>query len=112
MAYYAFDILFLDGFDLRAAPLVERKRVLAGLLKEAGNIGPMFLSESFEQDGNTLFEKACQLGLEGVVSKLRNAPYKSGRTENWIKAKCLQVGRYEVIGYKNGATSLYLAKRE
>ena len=61
--------------------------------------------------GNTLFGKACQLGLEGVVSKLRKAAYKSGRTEDWIKAKCLQVARYEVIGYKNGATSLYVGKR-
>ena len=42
----------------------------------------------------------------------RNAPYKSGRTKNWIKVKCLQVARYEVVGYKNGATSLYLVKRE
>jgi bifunctional non-homologous end joining protein LigD len=46
------------------------------------------------------------------VSKLRNAPYRSGRTEAWIKTKCLQTARYEVIGYKNGATSLYLAKRD
>ena len=53
-----------------------------------------------------------RLGLEGIVSKLRNAPYKSGRTENWIKVKCLQVARFEVIGFKDGATSLYLAKRE
>ena len=112
MAYYAFDLLYLDGFDLRAAPLVERKRVLAGLLKEAGDIGPLFLSDHFEDDAATLFDKSCEMGLEGIVSKLRNAPYKSGRTENWIKVKCLQVARYEVIGYKNGATSLYLAKRE
>ena len=111
MVYYVFDLLHLDGFDLRAAPLVERKRVLAGLLQEAGDIGPLFLSDHFEDDAATLFDKSCEMGLEGIVSKLRNAPYKSGRTENWIKVKCLQVARYEVIGYKNGATSLYLAKR-
>jgi bifunctional non-homologous end joining protein LigD len=112
MAYYAFDLLYLDGFDLRAAPLVERKRVLDGLLKEAGDIGPLFLSSHFEDDAAMIFDKSCEMGLEGIVSKLRSAPYKSGRTENWIKTKCLQVARYEVIGYKNGATSLYLAKRE
>src|SRR4051794_19845818 len=63
------------GFDLRAAPLVERKRVLAGLLKEAGDIGPLFLSDHFEDDAETLFDKSCQMGLEGIVSKLRNAHY-------------------------------------
>ena len=112
MAYYAFDLLYLDGFDLRAAQFTERKRVLDGLLNEAGDIGPLYLSEHFEEDGNTLFAKSCELGLEGIVSKARNAPYRSGRTEAWIKAKCLQVARYEVIGYKSGATSLYLGKRE
>lgn len=112
MAYYAFDLLYLDGFDLRASPLSERKRVLQGLLKEAGDIGPVMLSESFETDGKALFDQACSLGLEGIISKIKTAPYKSERNESWIKVKCLQVARYEVIGYKNGATSLYLAKRE
>jgi bifunctional non-homologous end joining protein LigD len=107
LGYYAFDILYLDGFDLRAAPFVERKRVLQGLLEEAGGIGPVFLSDHFEEDAATLFDKSCEMGLEGIVSKLRSAPYKSGRSENWIKVKCLQVARFEVIGYKNGVTSLY-----
>jgi bifunctional non-homologous end joining protein LigD len=111
MAYYAFDLLYLDGFDLRAAPLIERKRVLAGLLKEAGDIGPVLLSEHFEEDAHSLFQKACDLGLEGIVSKRKEAPYRSERTEDWIKVKCLQTARYEVIGYKSGVTSLYLAKR-
>src|SRR5712672_1647315 len=57
MVYYAFDLLHLDGFDLRGAPLIERKRVLAGLLKEAGDIGPVHLSEHFEEDAETLFAK-------------------------------------------------------
>src|SRR4051812_24739586 len=109
MAYYAFDLLHLDGFDLRAARLVERKRVLEGLLKEAGDIGPLHFSQHFD-DGSMIFDKSCELGLEGIVSKARSAPYKSGRTESWVKVKCLQVARYEVIGYKNGATSLYLGK--
>jgi bifunctional non-homologous end joining protein LigD len=112
MAYYAFDLLFLDGFDLRASPLIDRKRVLAGLLREAGNIGPIMLSEHFEEDGKTMLERACALGLEGIVSKVRSAPYRSERNDSWIKTKCLQIARYEVIGYKNGVTSLYLGKRE
>jgi bifunctional non-homologous end joining protein LigD len=112
MVYYAFDILHLDGFDLRGAGLVERKRVLSGLLTEAKNIGPVLYSDHFEDDAETMFSKSCDLGLEGIVSKLRDAPYKSGRSEAWIKVKCLQVARFEVIGYKSGATSLYLAKRD
>jgi bifunctional non-homologous end joining protein LigD len=112
MAFYAFDILFLDGFDLRAAPLIDRKRVLADLLKQAGDIGPILLSESFEEDGQRMFDRACEMGLEGIVSKVRTAPYRSERNESWIKTKCLQIARYEVIGYKKGATSLYLGKQE
>jgi bifunctional non-homologous end joining protein LigD len=61
MVYYAFDILYLDGFDLRAAPLVERKRVLEGLLREAGDIGPLFLSDHFEDEGAMIFDKSCVL---------------------------------------------------
>ena len=112
IAYYAFDLLYLDGFDLRAARLVERKRVLSGFLHDAGDAGPLHYSEHFEIDGKSMFQKACDMRLEGIVSKLRDSPYRSGRTELWLKAKCLQVARFEVIGYKNGAGSLYLAKRE
>jgi bifunctional non-homologous end joining protein LigD len=112
MVYYAFDILFLDGFDLRAAPLIDRKRVLAGLLEEAGNIGPVLFSEHFEDDPQAMFTRACEMGLEGIVSKMKDAPYKSERTKSWIKVKCSQTARFEVIGYKKGASSLYLAKRK
>ena len=52
------------------------------------------------------------MDLEGVVSKLRDAPYRSERTDSWIKVKCLQITRLEVIGYKEGVSSLYLGKRE
>jgi bifunctional non-homologous end joining protein LigD len=111
MIYYAFDILYLDGFDLRAAPLTERKRVPAGLLQESGDVGPLALSEHFEADADAMFGQACDMGLEGIVSKVRDAPYRSGRSASWLKIKCARTARFEVIGYKNGATSLYLAKR-
>jgi ATP-dependent DNA ligase len=52
------------------------------------------------------------MGLEGIVSKLRDSVYRSERSEAWIKTKCNQISRYEVIGYKNGATSIYLGKRQ
>jgi bifunctional non-homologous end joining protein LigD len=80
-------------------------------LTEAGDLGPIKYSEHFDTDGASLFKQACDLGLEGIVSKYKNAPYKSERNDAWIKVKCVQTARYEVIGYKDGATSLYLAKR-
>jgi bifunctional non-homologous end joining protein LigD len=113
MAYYAFDLLYLEGYDLRAAPLLERKRLLEDLLtRDAAEIVPVLYSEHFDTNGESLFRQSCELGLEGIISKLRDAPYRSGRSEAWLKAKCLQTGRYEVIGYKKGATSLYLGRRE
>jgi bifunctional non-homologous end joining protein LigD len=112
MAYYVFDLLYLDGYDLRAVPLYQRKQALQELLAEAGSVQPIILSEHFDTAGAGLLKQACDMGLEGIVSKFKGAPYKSERNESWVKVKCLQTGRYEVIGYKKGATSLYLAKRE
>ncbi len=111
MVFYAFDLLYLDGYDLRASPLIERKKALFDFLTSAKNIAPIQFSEHFETDGASLFSQACELGLEGIISKSKIAPYKSERNESWLKTKCSQTARYEVIGYKNGASSLYLAKR-
>ena len=111
MVFYAFDLLYLDGFDLRSSPLLERKKALFEVLNTK-NVAPIVFSEHFEADGASLFKQACDLGLEGIISKSKIAPYKSERNESWLKIKCSQTARYEVIGYKNGATSLYLAKRE
>jgi bifunctional non-homologous end joining protein LigD len=112
MAYYAFDLLYLDGYDLRASPLIERKMLLKELLEKGGDLGAIHFSEHFDTDGASLFKQACGLGLEGIVCKFKSAPYRSERNESWLKIKCIQTARYEVIGYKDGATSLYLAKRE
>ena len=77
MLYYAFDLLFLDGFDLRAAPLIERRRVLAELLPlKPGS--PILFSAHLEGQGETIFDHACAMGLEGLVCKLRDSPYGSG----------------------------------
>jgi bifunctional non-homologous end joining protein LigD len=97
MVYYAFDLLHLDGFDTRAAPLIERKRVLQGFLAEAAVSGIIF-SEQFD-DGADLYKRARRMGLEGIVSKRADAPYRSGRTEAWIKVKCWNRGRFVVVGF-------------
>jgi bifunctional non-homologous end joining protein LigD len=83
MVFYAFDLLHVDGFDTRAAPLIERKRVLQSFLTEASVPGVIY-SEHFD-DGADLYKRARRMGLEGVVSKLAAAPYRSGRTDAWIR---------------------------
>jgi bifunctional non-homologous end joining protein LigD len=83
---YAFDILALDGEDLRALPLSLRKTNLARLLARRPN--GIFVAP-FEQGeiGPDLFRAACDLGLEGLVSKRRDRPYRAGRTPDWVKVK-------------------------
>jgi bifunctional non-homologous end joining protein LigD len=113
MALYVFDILFLDGQDLRDVPLIGRKQVLSSLRSKFRS--PVFLSEHFDVDGPDLFESASRMGLEGIVSKRMDAPYKSGRTETWIKVKCVRKGRFPIVGFipdVGGVSALYLGKRE
>jgi bifunctional non-homologous end joining protein LigD len=82
---YAFDLLELDGEDLRPLPLSARKAKLAKLLarKPAGIV----FNEHTDEDGATVFRHACKLGLEGIVSKRLAAPYRSGPSRDWIKVK-------------------------
>ena len=99
MLFYLSDVMHLDGFDLRAAPLLERKRVLAGSLN--GIAPPIIYSEHIEEvDGSVMFEHACKLHLGGVVSKLRDAPYRSGRNETWLKVKCLQRDEFAIVAFE------------
>lgn len=86
LVFNAFDLLYLDGHDLRPVPLIERKTGLASLLASASPI--IRYSEHFEENGELVLRHACRLSLEGVVSKRRDAPYSSGRREDWIKSKC------------------------
>jgi bifunctional non-homologous end joining protein LigD len=83
---YAFDLLELDGRDLRREPWNVRRATLASLLRRAGN--GIRLSEHIEDgDGAAVFRHACTMGLEGIVSKRRDRPYRSGRSPYWIKIK-------------------------
>src|SRR6266702_1699085 len=116
MVYYAFDLLHLDGFDTRPAPLIERKRVLQGFLAEAqASASRVLYGEHFE-DGAALYAQAVKLGLEGVVSKRADAPYRSGRGEHWHKTKCWQRDRFVVVGFApdgaGGLAKLRLARRD
>jgi ATP-dependent DNA ligase len=82
---YAFDLLELDGEDLRALPLGDRKKQLARLLARR-RVG-IVLSHHTDEDGATIFRQACVLGLEGIISKRLSAPYRSGPSQDWIKVK-------------------------
>ena len=81
----AFDLMMLNGEDLRRKPLVERKALLRKLLRKS--LGGIQFIEHTEGDGNEMFEAVCKLGLEGIVSKKLNAPYRSGSSRAWIKVK-------------------------
>jgi bifunctional non-homologous end joining protein LigD len=99
--YWVFDILHLDGIDLTGRPLVERKAALAKLLRGAAD--PIRCAEHFDEDGPRLFKHACDLGLEGVISKRRDAPYSSGRTESFVKSKCRDEQELVVVGFTPSA---------
>ncbi|ESX18179.1 DNA ligase D [Mesorhizobium sp. M1148] len=97
--FYAFDLLHLDGWDLRKAPLANRKALLAELLAGQGANSAIQLSDHVEGDGQGLYDQASILGLEGVVSKRANAIYQSGRTKTWTKVKALETGDFIIAGY-------------
>jgi bifunctional non-homologous end joining protein LigD len=82
---YAFDLIELNGDDLRPDPLEGRKATLQMILAKAG-AGIRF-NEHMEGDGETVFRHACKLGLEGVVSKRRDSAYRSGRSPDWLKMR-------------------------
>ncbi len=100
-AYVAFDLLALDGDDLRARPLVERKELLQDLLAEPP--ADVRYSAHVEGHGTDSFHAACELGLEGVVGKRAAAPYRSGRTGDWIKLKCEHRQEFVVGGWTRTA---------
>lgn len=96
LTYYAFDLLFLDGQDFRKEPLIERKRKLKAIVAKASRF---LFADHLEADAEEVYARACQMGLEGIVSKRREAPYRSGRQETWVKAKCTKSGTFPIIAF-------------
>ncbi|MBA3313932.1 MAG: DNA ligase D [Planctomycetaceae bacterium] len=103
LVFFAFDLLFLDGFDLRRTPLAERKVLLASLLQEAPS--RVQYVEHVSGDGPSFTDAACQAGLEGIISKRADAPHRGGRTKTWLKAKCRRSYEFLVGGFTGGAGS-------
>jgi bifunctional non-homologous end joining protein LigD len=95
-----FDLLYLDGIDLRDRPQLERKQKLAQLLRRKRP--PLVLSSYTVGSGAKAAEAACAAGLEGIISKAASAPYRAGRSGAWLKIKCVASDEYAVIGYTPG----------
>ena len=107
---YAFDLLHLNGDDLRDLPLDERRLLLEDML---GHTPPALrFSEHVLDDGPAVYRAACELGLEGIVAKVREAPYRSGPSTTWLKLKCTKTDTFVVTGYdpdgRTGVRSLKL----
>lgn len=103
--YCLFDLLYLGGVDLQNAPLVKRKEILSSIVASASPTGHIVLSEHFEIEGPRFFEHVSRLGLEGMISKRRDAPYRSGRSNNWLKSRCVLSQEFIVVGYVPSTTS-------
>lgn len=101
---YLFDLLHLDGTDLRKQPMAERRAQLEALLGRARlpKTTPLRLSEVFDQAPHNLVDSACRMGMEGIIGKRRDAPYRAGRSTDWIKLKCGQGEELVIAGYTEG----------
>lgn len=96
LVFVGFDLLHLNGRDLRSRPLLERRELLQALIGDAD--GAIQFSHHVAGLGADFYQAVDRMGLEGMVSKRANAPYRSGRTESWLKIKCYEESTYEVAG--------------
>ncbi|MBY3500203.1 non-homologous end-joining DNA ligase [Rhizobium laguerreae] len=102
--FVAFDLLYFDGHDLRNSELDVRRHLLEDLVP-AGEQGDIRLSEEIEADGDQLLASACEHGLEGIIAKRRDAPYRSGRLGDWLKIKCIQSDSFVIVGYEQSTVA-------
>ena len=101
--YYLFDLLHLDGIDLTRRPAHRAQGGARAAARRATTASSPTASTS-TGGGDTVLEHACRLGLEGIVSKLKTAPYRSGRAKSWLKAKCVEGDEFVIIGYVPSTT--------
>jgi bifunctional non-homologous end joining protein LigD len=114
--FFAFDLLYFDGHDIRSVELTSRRHLLGDLLQN--HDGAIRFSEEIEGEGAAVFRAACEHGLEGIIAKDRESSYTSGRLGDWIKIKCIQSDAFFIVGYEKslvaraGIGSLLLAARK
>jgi bifunctional non-homologous end joining protein LigD len=115
---YVFDMLHLDGEKLLHRTLAERKEALASLMKKSRTGPSLQFSKHLTGSGRDVLENSCTLGLEGIVSKRADAPYRFGRDKTWLKTKCSQRQEFIIIGYSDphrgdrALGALYLAYKK
>jgi bifunctional non-homologous end joining protein LigD len=111
---YVFDLLSVEGYDLRRLPLVERKRLLREILPRAG---PLRFTDHVEEHGEELYAEISRLGLEGMVAKRASSPYREGRSGDWLKFRRETTGDFAIVGFtepkgaRSGIGALHLAVR-
>jgi len=101
IVYFAFDLLYLDGYDLRPLPLIDRKRALKQLL--AGAPARVQFSEHHSGDGVEMLRQSCALGLEGIIAKQATGKYVPGRGRDWLKIKCSGADEFVIGGFTDPA---------
>jgi bifunctional non-homologous end joining protein LigD len=99
LTYFIFDLLHLDGRNLRELPLLERKEILSEVLSGLPSAGSIRIGEHMGGDGKNVFDNACRLGAEGIVSKLAQGKYVSGRSNGWLKLKCYREQEFVIGGF-------------
>ncbi|HUF74983.1 MAG TPA: DNA ligase D [Longimicrobiales bacterium] len=111
--YHAFDILALEGFDVRTLPLLERKEILKEVLP---TVGPIRYADHIEEQGEAMYEQVERMRLEGIVGKKADAPYRGGRSRSWIKVRTVRIEKFVVVGWtepkgsRGGFGSLHLGQ--
>jgi bifunctional non-homologous end joining protein LigD len=105
LAFYVFDLMYLNGFDLTALPLVERKRLLKEVMDRVPEGGPLIYSDHMKGGAREVFEHACMHGMEGIVVKRADAAYLQSRGRSWLKVKCQQRQEFVIGGYTDPSGS-------
>ncbi len=106
LGYFLFDLLYYEGVNLTGVALKDRKAALEDLCRSVASDSPLRYSQHMDEgDSRTIFAHACRMGLEGLISKRADAPYRSGRSESWIKSKCALGQEFVIIGYVPSSTS-------
>jgi len=101
--YLVFDLLYLNGVDLREAPLLSRKKLLKALLKSKKS--PLHFATHQIGSGEKVFQSACRSGFEGIISKRLESPYQEGRSDEWVKTKCRHEEEFVIGGFTDPAGS-------
>jgi bifunctional non-homologous end joining protein LigD len=106
LTFFAFDLAYLDGYDIAKVPLVERKELLRALIAPvAGPQSAIHFSDHFGGEGKALYDQAVELGLEGILSKRENSVYIQERSKTWLKSKAVLVGDFPIVGYTESAAN-------